>query len=91
MIKAWLLFGGAFKRRLSLNIPNGQKESGEVFGCELMDMCPYCNSGDMPESLKEDFCLGDFQWCGRYMIYIAVERERSLRFGNYTTMEAENG
>jgi len=61
--------------------------------CLLLDACPFFNDNlyEMAEDYKEKHCKGDFQWCGRYMVYIAVERERSLRFGNYTTMEAENG
>jgi len=29
----------------------------------------------MPEIFKEQYCRGDYRWCGRYMAFKAEERE----------------
>jgi hypothetical protein len=58
------------------------RESIEKQKCELMSTCPFFNDeehSDMTESLKEEFCYGNYTWCGRYLIYQALrnnERDR---------------
>ncbi len=50
-------------------------------GCELVNSCPYfMGTLEMPECYREEFCRSDYQRCGRYMIWIAMERERNSRF-----------
>lgn len=50
--------------------------------CELVSRCPY-HQGlfDMPEEYRQRCCRCEFQLCGRYLTYVAVERERQIRFG----------
>ncbi len=50
--------------------------------CKLEQMCPYyLGVLDIPEEYKEQYCRGEYQWCGRYLTYVTVERERHARFG----------
>jgi hypothetical protein len=49
--------------------------------CELMPTCPYFNdefqeAPEMTAGLKERYCRGEYAWCGRYMAFKALERER---------------
>jgi len=46
--------------------------------CELLATCPYYNDDTygMPEISKEQFCRGDYRWCGRYMVSKARERNK---------------
>jgi len=49
--------------------------------CELLSTCPFFNDktqemSELTEMLKEDYCYGNFAWCGRYMAYRALERDR---------------
>ncbi len=44
--------------------------------CELLSTCPFFNDGmhsEMPEMYKEQYCKGDYSWCGRYLIFKALE------------------
>ena len=34
----------------------------------------------MPEEYREQYCRRDYLWCGRYLTYAALERERQTRF-----------
>ena len=46
--------------------------------CELLSTCPFFNDNDMaemPDKHKEQYCQGDSSWCGRYLVYKALERE----------------
>jgi len=48
--------------------------------CELLSTCPYFNDrmqemSEMTETDKEQYCQGDYTWCGRYMTAKALERE----------------
>jgi len=45
--------------------------------CLLLDACPFFNDSlyEMAEGYKEKYCKGDFAWCGRYMIFKALEGE----------------
>ncbi|MBI2329626.1 MAG: hypothetical protein HYU85_08375 [Chloroflexi bacterium] len=50
-------------------------------GCELVSSCPYfLGTAEMPESYREEYCGSEYQRCGRYMVWIALERERNSRF-----------
>lgn len=47
--------------------------------CELLSTCPYFNDrtqemSGMTEMDKEQYCQGDYTWCGRYMTAKALER-----------------
>lgn len=49
--------------------------------CELLSTCLFFNDGmhemsGMTELDKERYCKGDYTWCGRYMVFKALERER---------------
>ena len=49
--------------------------------CELTATCPYFKGDfqeapEITERLKEEYCRGDYTWCGRYQAYKAQERER---------------
>ena len=51
--------------------------------CELLTSCPYFvdntqDMSEMTETLKEDYCRGNYAWCGRYMAFKAVERELKI-------------
>ena len=48
--------------------------------CELISTCPYFNdefygTQELKEGLKEEYCRGEYGWCGRYMVFKAQERE----------------
>jgi len=48
--------------------------------CELLSTCPFFNSAtqDSPEMAdidKEQYCQGNYTWCGRYMAFQALKRE----------------
>jgi len=47
--------------------------------CELLTTCPFFNDrvhdmSEMTEADKEHYCQGDYNWCGRYLIFKALER-----------------
>jgi len=57
-----------------------------VTDCELLDTCPYYNGiADMSEYFREAYCRRDYRWCGRYMVWKNLERERTSRFDNSCT------
>jgi len=58
--------------------------------CLLLDACPFFNDSlyEMAEGYKEKYCKGDFAWCGRYMIFKALEGE--LKRGEYIQVQEEN-
>ncbi len=48
--------------------------------CELLATCPFFNDAiqdtyQMAEMHKEQYCKGDYTWCGRYMVFKAWQRE----------------
>ena len=48
--------------------------------CELLLSCPFFNdrthdTSEMTEIDKEQYCKGDYAWCGRYMTFQALEKE----------------
>ncbi len=48
--------------------------------CELRSICPFFNDrgqdvSEMAEVDKEQYCRGDYGWCGRYMVFKALEGE----------------
>ena len=50
--------------------------------CELLSTCPFFNDrmqdmSEMTETYKEQYCKGDYAWCGRYMVFKALEREKN--------------
>jgi len=50
--------------------------------CELLPTCPFFNDrmqdmSEMTETYKEQYYKGDYAWCGRYMVFKALEREKS--------------
>ena len=54
---------------------NGQR-------CELLATCPFFNDNaqntfEMAETYKVQYCKGNYPWCGRYMVFKAVEREKN--------------
>jgi len=66
--------------------------------CELLPTCPYFsdrmqNTPEMTEIYKEQFCKGDYAWCGRYMVFKALEREleRTSSFGLVSQATGWNG
>lgn len=51
--------------------------------CELLATCPFFNDRaqntfEMAETYKEQYCRGIYPWCGRYMVFKALERENLL-------------
>lgn len=49
--------------------------------CELVDTCPYYKGlFEMPEEYRQRYCHCEYRWCGRYLRFIAVERERLTHF-----------
>ena len=62
-----------------------KERKGHKTDCELLSTCPFFNdkAGDtfeMADIHKEQYCRGEYPWCGRYMVFKALERERgSLR------------
>ena len=49
--------------------------------CELAGSCLYYKGTfEMPEEYREQYCCQDYRWCGRYLAYAALERERQTRF-----------
>ncbi len=51
---------------------------GHKLGCELLTACPYFNDDTyrMPGIFKEQYCRGEYRWCGRYMAFKAEERSK---------------
>ncbi len=48
--------------------------------CELLTTCPFLNDrmqymSEMTETDKEQYCQGDYAWCGRYLVFKALEKE----------------
>jgi hypothetical protein len=49
--------------------------------CELLSTCPYFGNATqdmagMPGALKKEYCQGLlYKWCGRYLVYKAIETE----------------
>ena len=49
--------------------------------CELAGSCLYYKGTfEMPEEYREQYCCRNYRWCGRYLTYAALERERQTRF-----------
>jgi len=58
--------------------------------CELRDACPFYIKytegyytraiSELIESVVEEYCRGDYLWCGRYMAYKALEEEIEREF-----------
>jgi len=36
------------------------------------------NTPEMTEIYKEQFCKGDYAWCGRYMAFKELERQQNM-------------
>ena len=67
--------------------PEKSKET-KVLDCELLTTCPFFNDrmqymSEMTETDKEQYCHGDYAWCGRYLVFKALEKElkRTSSFG----------
>ena len=48
--------------------------------CELLATCPFFNDrmhnmSEMAEMCAKQYCKGDYGWCGRYMVFKALQRE----------------
>ena len=48
--------------------------------CVLLSTCPFFNDrmhyvSEMTETDKQRYCKGNYTWCGRYMIFWALQRE----------------
>ncbi len=51
--------------------------------CELISTCPFFNDrtqemSEMTETDRAQYCKGDYAWCGRYLIFKALEREMKV-------------
>ena len=51
--------------------------------CELLANCPFYNDyfQDISEpntNFKEEYCHGNFVWCGRYIIFKRINEEKKL-------------
>ncbi len=57
--------------------------------CELLATCPFFNFSidELALTYKEQYCKGDYRWCGRYMGFKALERikEKYARQGTRET------
>ena len=57
--------------------------------CELMPTCPFFNdefqqAPVMTAGLKEEYCRGEsYNWCGRFMLFKAQEREMERRLAGF--------
>jgi len=67
-------------------LPGSPRDTREVIekrDCELISTCPFFNDemhSEMTESLKEEFCHGNYTLRGRYLTYQALrnnEREKN--------------
>ena len=65
--------------------------------CELLSTCPFFNDRmqdmfETPETYKERYCKKDYGWCGRYMVFKALEREleRTSSFGLVSQATGQN-
>ena len=52
----------------------------KMSNCELLSTCPFFNDrmhhmSEMAEMRKEQYCKGDYTWCGRYLVFKALQRE----------------
>jgi len=47
---------------------------------------------ETPETYKERYCKKDYGWCGRYMVFKALEREleRTSSFGLVSQATGQN-
>ncbi len=61
-----------------------EKKKSKIPDCELLSTCSFFN--DMQDTsettgvLKEQYCKVNYAWCGRYMVFKALERQSSFRF-----------
>jgi hypothetical protein len=63
------------------NMRRQELEIADSRACELASTCPYFEGlSDMLEEYREQYCQDEYQWCGRYMTYSAMEKERQIRF-----------
>jgi len=51
--------------------------------CELIPTCPFFNdmtqeNNELIMLYKESYCHGNYNWCGRYMAFKALEREMEI-------------
>lgn len=58
----------------------GEKGAIKTRDCELLATCPFFNDRiqntfEMAEIYKEQYCKGNYPWCGRYMVVKSLERE----------------
>ena len=56
------------------------EEGVKMSNCELLAVCPFFNDAsddmsEMAEMRKEQYCKGDYTWCGRYLVFKALQRE----------------
>lgn len=52
----------------------------EMPDCELLGTCPFFNDKagntfEMADIHKEQYCKGNYSWCGRYLVFKVLERE----------------
>ena len=80
-----------FRAKLSINafflkqarpneIPWSERGEVKMPECPLLTKCPYASDishdfSEMNEEDKEQYCKGDYGWCGRYMTYKARQKE----------------
>lgn len=59
----------------------GQASGGiELADCELLRKCPFFHDelgyvSEMTDMDRERYCRGDYIWCGRYLIFKALQGE----------------
>ena len=56
-----------------------EKKRDKIPDCELLSTCLFFNdmrdTSKMTGVLKEQYCRGNYAWCGRYMVFKALDRE----------------
>ncbi len=58
--------------------------------CELVATCPFFNDrrhwmSEMTDADRERYCKGDYNWCGRYMTFKALQKERERQDSSPTS------
>jgi len=74
------------------------KKRTKMPDCELLATCPFFNDrmqdmSEMAETYREQYCKGDYAWCGRYMTFKALERVKEnklIRRGQSTVQSKLN-
>ncbi|MCK4785991.1 MAG: hypothetical protein KAV87_19700 [Desulfobacteraceae bacterium] len=51
--------------------------------CELLPNCPFFNGyfqeiSEPNTNFKEEYCHGNYVWCGRYILFKRIEADKKL-------------